>query len=340
MARSTKPRLTGSIRQVGAAYLGLSLALLPSGWAQRLPESGPKSRSEIRADRTRPLHRINSTHSVVARANPVGLAYFGRLSYQLRLFESDSPVLKDNFIGVGVAPAVTPAYARIGALVEVQPLTVLQLWATYEVVSYYGSLQFFQSFPGVTSAHDDSTLNDLADLPDDDDRRPYGTTGTQLTLGSRLQAKVGPVAARNLTRLSYADFDLRSGDTTFYDPTFDLLVPDEAWFLVNDLDVLWVTELGLTVGARWTMTHGFYETRHYAGADPGNNPNTPHHRLGPLVAYTFWDDQGLSKFDKPTVLLIVNWWLEHRYRTGADVSQGVPYVLLGFTFTGDLLAPN
>ena len=135
------------------------------------------------------------------------------------------------------------------------------------------------------------------------------------------------------------DYDLRDGDRTFYDIVFDVLVPDRGWFVVNDLDLLWVSDFGLTLGARWTLTHAFYEDRHFEpGEARSQNPNTPHHRLGPFLAYTFWDDQGASKLDRPTALLIVNWWLEHRYRTGEDVSAALPYIALGFAISGDLLA--
>jgi hypothetical protein len=36
-------------------------------------------------------------------------------------------------------------------------------------------------------------------------------------------------------------------------------------------------------------------------------------------------------------VLITSWYLKHRYRTGQDVSQAVPYVVLGFAFTSDLV---
>jgi hypothetical protein len=58
--------------------------------------------------------------------------------------------------------------------------------------------------------------------------------------------------------------------------------------------------------------------------------------VGLLAAYTFFDE-GYTAFNKPTVVLISSWYLKHRYRTGQDVSQAVPYVVLGFAFTSDLI---
>ena len=45
-------------------------------------------------------------------------------------------------------------------------------------------------------------------------------------------------------------------------------------------------------------------------------------------------------FNNPTAILIVNWWLEHPYRTGQEVSQAVPYIVLGFAFNGDIWVEN
>ena len=49
-------------------------------------------------------------------------------------------------------------------------------------------------------------------------------------------------------------------------------------------------------------------------------------------------DEGYTSFNKPAVILNVAWYLQHRYRTGAEVSQAVPYVVLGFAFQSDLLS--
>lgn len=316
---------------------GLTTAALffaPVAMAQKStsqPDSRPK------ASGTRPLHRLDSTHLVAGRVNPLGLALISRFSYQLRLYEATEAATRDNYVGIGINPTISPATYRIGAFLELQPLSVLQLFVNYELIGYTGSFDFLQSFPGVTSEFSDDTLDQLASqdgLPGDN----YGPTGTQLTFGGLLQAKFGPVAFRDGFRLGYVDMDLREGDRTYYDTAYDVLAADEGWLMTNDLDLLWVTDIGLVAGARWTMTHVFYESKHYAeGETVGDNPNTPHHRFGPLIAYTFWDDGGQSAFDRPTVLVLVNWWLEHRYRTGVEQSQALPYMVLGFSFTGDLL---
>jgi hypothetical protein len=84
------------------------------------------------------------------------------------------------------------------------------------------------------------------------------------------------------------------------------------------------------------------------GEDRGLEDNE-HQRLGPFFAYTFFK-KNYARFDQPTLIVIANWYLDHRYRQGqADSaivpgvfvpSRGVPYVILGFGFTSDLLQPR
>jgi len=237
------------------------------------------------------------------------------------------------------APTLSPAFARIGPIVEFQPASILQLWASYEVLYYFGGFNFLQSFASPRADFSDTELERRNDLPKNDPQTSYAASGTQLNLGGTAQIKIGPIAVRNLFRAMRPDYDARAGDRVVYDILFDTLVPDGGWFLNNDVDALYVTRFGLSAGARWTANYAFYRSQDYAaGEDASQNPNTPMHRVGPVIAYSFWKDRG-GAFDNPTILLIANWWLEHRWRTGADVSRGVPYLAFGFQFTGELLQP-
>ncbi|MDP3231330.1 MAG: hypothetical protein Q8S33_00830 [Myxococcales bacterium] len=71
------------------------------------------------------LHRVVHRNTFALRYNPLGLLYEGRFTCRLRLYESDSVALRDNFIGIGLTPIVSPQFLRAGAYVEVQPMTVL-----------------------------------------------------------------------------------------------------------------------------------------------------------------------------------------------------------------------
>ncbi|WP_375768020.1 hypothetical protein NR798_41095 [Archangium gephyra] len=306
-----------------AVLTALVLLTAPAASAQGVPQEPP------------PQHRLVYRNLLVARLNPLGLLDEARLSYRYRLYRSESPALRDNFVSIGLAPGVSPAFGRLGVVAEVQPLSILQLWGMYEFVANFGTFRQLQSFPSARSDFSDTELYARDELPAGDARRPYANTGTQLTLGATLQFKVGPVVARSLFRLVRPDMSLREGDRVFYDIYYDVLAPNRGWYFVNDADLLYQTGRGLTVGLRWASSHAFYGPEHFAPGEPQENLNTTH-RLGPVVAYTFAEREG-ARFNSPTVLLMVNWWLTHRYRTGADSSAFFPYLALGFSFSGDLL---
>jgi hypothetical protein len=250
--------------------------------------------------------------------------------------KSSNPLYKDNFGGAGLMMEATPAFVRIGPMIEVQPFSILRLWATYQVLGYFGSFNLMQSFASPNEEYSDSRIKDLGDLPSKEEGQNYPTAGTQFTAGANFQMKLGPIAARSALRLVRADYDLRDGDRVFYDQFYDVLVPNEGWFLSNDTDLLYVTDFGLVAGARHTVTHAFYGDRHFAPGEADLDLNPTMHRVGPFLAYTFSKDPAGTFFGNPTVLLIANWWLSHRYRTGEDVSVGLPYIVAGFMFTGDL----
>lgn len=325
--RSTWQHLLPLARRAGA-LLGLALAVALAG----------EARAQTLLDGPPPQQRLVYRNTLFFRLNPLGLINDARLSYRWRLYLSESPALRDNFIGIGLAPSASPAFARAGVLVELQPLTVLQLYGIYEWVQYFGGFNFLQSFPSARSEFSDTVLAQRAQLPEGEPLRNYATSGTQLTLGANLQLKVGPVVARSLLRVVRPDYQLRQGDRVFYDIFYDVLAPDGGWFFTNDADLLYQSDSrsGLTVGARWTVTHAFYGPEHFAPGEPLEDLNGPMHRVGPMLAYTLFSEDGAS-FNSPTVTLLAQWWLSHRYRTGQDVSALMPLLAVGFSFNGDLL---
>jgi hypothetical protein len=275
-----------------------------------------------------------------ARYNPLGLIDLFRVSLRYRLYEHDSDLLKQNFLGIGATAGLTPTNGRFGILAEVQPLTILQLYAQYELVGYFGVIDTLASFPSAADDFSDTNIEARGSQPGFEN---YATYGGQLTLGATVQVKLGPVAARNMFRAIYFHYRLRDGDHVFYDLMYDMLMPNEGWMAQNDLDVLAVIpieQFQLAAGARWSYLHSFYDAGDYApGTDPATVPDNDIHRLGPLVAFTI-EQHPNTRFDRPTIVLIVQWHLVHRWRTGADVDTGVPYLGLAFTFEGDLLAPE
>ncbi len=288
-----------------------------------------------------PQHQLFLRSTAVLRVNPLGLISDTQLSFRRLMYRrDDTMVLRDNFVGAGIAPQFSPAFARLGALVEVQPLSMLRLWASFEVVGYFGTFGLFQSFDSPHADFRDSAITARGRLPDGDPAKSFATWGSQLNLGADLQMKLGPIAARNLARLVRGDYQMRAGDTVYYDQFYDVLAPNRGFYVNNDTDVLFMTDFGLVVGARMNTTMPLYGPEHDSAlertAETLSQQNGPTLRLGPVITYTFYDDPS-AIINKPTILLIGNWWLAHRYRTGVDVSQLMPYFLIGFQVTTDLL---
>jgi hypothetical protein len=278
-----------------------------------------------------PRHSWVYKNLTAFRYNPLGLVNEHTTGYRLQLFDKDSKILSDSYLGAKVHTWVTPAYARIGPRIEFQPAALLNLAASYEFVGYFSTFGLMQSFPSPTSDYSDTRIDEL-----EDQETNYTTIGQFVTLSALLQAKAGPIAVRNNVQFFWADYDLRAGDRVFYSQMLDILQADRGWALSNDTDVIWLVNDKLKVAGRYSLAHAFYDEDDFLPVEPVSKPNGPIHRLGPGLLYTFFD-RPYQRFQKPTAILLVQWWLQHRYRTGQDVPQGIPQVILGFAFEGQLL---
>ena len=297
-----------------AAFLSSSVAS-----AQMLQDQGP------------PQHRIIHRNTFALRYNPLGLFYDGRFAYRYRLYQSDSKALRDNFLGIGVAPTVSPVFLRIGPYVEFNPLSMLGIWAMVQFVQYFGTFNLAQGFPGAQSNFSDTSVKANG-------ANRVATNGYEVTIGANFQAKVSVIILRSQARLVYGSLKLKDGERIYYDQTYDVGAPNQGFMFTNDLDVLFQgLENKLVAGARYTATVPLYDpARHFDPNDPSGTADNSLHRLGPFVGYTFRIEDGAA-FNTPTVFILVQWWLKHRFRTGLDTSQALPLMGIGFQMTGDFL---
>lgn len=262
------------------------------------------------------------------RVNPLGLELQHNLAYRHRLYESGSLALRDNYFGVALSPTISPSIIRMGGHIEFRPLTVLALQAGVHHVGYVGSFDNLQSYK-VASADFSDTGRD----EQDEAGRTYPTHGFEAFARATALAKVGPIVIRDDLSFTYSTLSLRDPDRLYYHPRWDVLAPNGGWFLHNDTDVVYLSDFGLIAGARGSLTHAFYPDD--ALGTSASEENVPMFRLGPLLAYTFFDEPGAA-FNKPTLIGMAQWWLLHRFRTGEDVHQGIPYAAVAFRFEGDL----
>ena len=309
------------------------------------------SAKEPAVGRETPDWRLVLRGVFAVRENPFGVDWQLQLGAQRGLYAHPSPLLHKNHLLLGIDAKVNPIAAKVGPSFEIQPLSVAAIRVRAEWVGYWGTLGFLQSFQSPVENYSDSTLSRRQD-----DNLNYSTTGVHTAIEPLLQfgLPVGPardghqrmgfIALRDRLSVEYWNVSTHSPtgsggrkDTVFYDPTLDTLVPAIGWILQNDLDLVFQSKPKLTVGIRYTAVHPIYDYasfRNSAEADSYKNDNDVH-RLGPLVAYSF---VGGNESDRNslTLLLLINWYLGHRWRTGQDVSTAIPYVLLGLSFHHDL----
>ena len=257
---------------------------------------------------------------VIPRINPLGLFAANSLSYRIPLYDSESPLLKTNFLRFAFQPWISPSWFRPGARLDVQPLSILKLSLLHEFIFHFGSFGILQSFNSPDADYSDDRLQIGRD-----NNENYTPLGQQTTVAALLQAKVGPIAIRNNFKLIHTNYDLRQGDSAFYDQFLDLLLPGEGWSFADDIDLLFLTDFGLIAGLRYTITQAYY--------DQGEQPAT--HRLGPLITFKFLDHPNAA-LSEVSGILLANWWLKHPYRTGQETSQFIPYLGVGVKLAGTL----
>ncbi len=277
-----------------------------------------------------PEQRVSYDVTVGARSNPLGLQVLYNLAYRHRLYASDSAALRDNYFGVVLAPSINPAVSRLGVVLELRPLSMLALSVGASQVGYLGTFEQVQSAPDGSQDYSDTGRDARGDVGES-----HPTHGIEVFGRAMAIAKLGPVVIRDEVMFTYSKVRLPDGDEVYYQPRFDVLAPNDGWIMHNDSDVLYLSDFGLAAGVRASLDVTFIP-RAINGGTAGED-NSPLSRVGPMAAFMFFDDPGAS-FNKPTLIAISQWWLQHRFRTGQDVHQGIPTVTLALRFEGDMFS--
>jgi hypothetical protein len=311
-----------------------------------------------------PRNRLVLNNLLVIRFNPVGLEDQMRFGYQRRLLDRKSLLFRDNFLFLGIAPRLNPAFIKIGPSIELQPLSIFNLRVGVEYLRFFSTFGFLQSFGSALDEYDDRRIaicssKDPAVLAKCSYKDPQGTqvmgaaeprnfaaSGVHLMIEPTLQGRVGPLALRNKLAIEYWSMQTQPGDRVFYDVTLDTLVPRNGWVIANDLDVMYVTSFRLSVGLRYTIVKALYRDVDFRPGEDRSLEDNMLQRIGPMFSYTFFD-RGFTRFNKPTLLIITNFYVDHRYRTGQAASQvvpavfanssAIPYVIIGFSFQSDFI---
>lgn len=356
----------------------------------------PEARNEDEELLRRSYWSYRSTTAL--RLNPLGLITDLRFSYRSRLYQNLDTIFREAFVAFTPTVMATPAWGRVGALAEIQPLALLNLSAGAEFVGFLGSFDTMQSWnsPQARMSERDQDVGGA-------NRWAYSTTGFQFSVGANFQIRLAnAIVFRSNVRAFYNQMSTRvpeeglraadpanamsnaadrRGTNVYYDILTDANLPARGWHATSDTDLLFSPEgEGLTIGVRHSWVGAFFGDGDYqsndfcngangaigmrgsattgCGANGYYNPNVALHRVGPLIAYNFREAYH-ARFNAPTVFIALQWWVQHRYRTGATpealsreaalgngavqqdfVASGVPYFALGFSFRGDLLYPR
>jgi hypothetical protein len=264
--------------------------------------------------------------ALYAQANARALALDLHLTYRHDFGAAGSG------IGGFASMAVGPVGFRPGVGIAVQPFANLVFGVDYFASYYFGTQGLAQSYPSPRADYGSGAFSGPRDGPGGN----YALWVQQLTLHATLQAVVGPIAIRNITRASRFFADLHGDDRVFYDPLLDVVVYKDGWAGQNDTDLAYLWTSNFLVGLRHTLIIAWYPSDAYAPGEPQENPNTPISKLGPVAAWRFLEgDSGLLQ--RGSLLLAAQWYLAHRYRTGATVSGAFPFLGLALVFSGDLV---
>ena len=237
--------------------------------------------------------------------NTVGVQNNLDLSWTWKLSKSKSPLLEDAHVAVGLTDSLSPAYNRLGAWVEVSPLSILDLRAGIEPAVYFGTFSALVDY----ASYDDVFDVDTRKARDKAGDKSFGTGG-RVYLSPTLKLKFGRVIA-----VSSADFEwwrASNDGPYFYEPTRDLLLKTDGDSMVQGQNLLLV-EFPRGSGGK-ILAGPVHAYRHVYGV-PQNRVQT----LGLLGVYELAERRFGVK--KPTVILQVSRYLEDRWKEDELTAQ-------------------
>lgn len=229
-----------------------------------------------------------------ARLNPLGLFADARFSYRSRLYQNIDPLFREAFVAFSPSVVASPAWGRVGAFAEVQPLALLNLSAGAEFIGMLGTFDTVQSWDSPQARASDYFQDGGTPA-----KYNYRTTGFQFTLGALFQIRLAnAIVLRSNARFFYSQLNTRvpdanermnpgmdseamramaindrRGTNVWYDILNDTLLPARGWNTHIDSDLLYAPEgAGLTFGLRHSFTRVFWSASDFQPTDFCNGP--------------------------------------------------------------------
>lgn len=130
-------------------------------------------------------------------------------------------LLDAAFVAPGMYGEITPAYARIGPRIHVQPAAVFDVSVEALYTNFFGTFNGVTDFPSSTADYSEEALDAEETLA-----RAGRSHGWRFGVSPSLQAKVGPVIVALPTDIYAYHQDVPPGarGPTWYEPQLDALV--------------------------------------------------------------------------------------------------------------------
>ena len=270
-------------------------------------------------------------NTVGVSANPIALLDLFWVRYEKGLYGADNALLEQNFFSFSAGLNISPIFLQPGVRLEMQPLSILRFAVSYEPVFYFGNNGFLPTYPDATATWNMPFSAAVPSSPSNG----HAAVVHQIFVTGIFQFALGPVAFQNAARAMWSHMSPHGSDRTYYSVQEDILLASTGWMLHNDTVLLYNFDFGLSAGVAHALIATAYPPESYLPGQSQVNGNAPISRVGPLFLYKF-NDRQTGQWQHPTLLLALEWYIKQRYRTGLDVPRSVPYILLVFSFAGDL----
>jgi len=238
---------------------------------------------------------------LASRANPAGLmlnADFGRL---WSLPDPTGPArtgdVELTYLKLGATVGANPAYAQVGAYVEVFPFPFFGLRAQADMQRYFGANGALLEFPTAEADYSPERIGDMGGQE---------RTGSawRFLVAPTLRARFGRILVNN--RATMERFDFRDRGPWLYEWEHDTLLAARDWVITVRSEILYsfgedLASPGWCTGPAWDLTRA-------DGADRS--------RIR-LAWVTTWRPRGnLGVFQQPWVFAKVGTPIRDRYREG------------------------
>lgn len=293
--------------------------------AQAMTSQPPTGR--IRGKKSKSQDTITGFTSVLnltVSYNLLGARIIATAGYRWRLYASKSRALRENYFGLSAISRLTPAWIEFGALAAIQPASFIKLRAAYRfrfqvptffsggVFSNMGAIN--QAFNGIVDHRDGEQV-----LRDQIQRASDNNNGSRVLPLSHifsvdLTLRFAIKGFLMLANVRYSRWWTSHGQTdlynVFYEGGHDMIFNNTEHFLMVE---------GVT-GYEWRKFR-FLAMVSYRQAFEANDL---YFRLGPAFMWLIAKNWGA--FKNPSLLVLANWYVFHRWR-GRDF---VPLIAVRF----------